>query len=70
MIWSHLCETGGENEGGGFFVEILKTIAREEHGIFNLWEATLDRAAWKCLLRGKIDLLVAADYSEGESAGF
>ena len=64
-----LCETAEMNEGSGFFVEILKFIAREEHWDLQFVSETLKGCLEK-LARGEIDLLVAADYSNKNKAVF
>jgi two-component system cell cycle sensor histidine kinase/response regulator CckA len=58
-----LCETGVEKESSGLFVELLKHIALQEQWDLQFVVGTLDNCLEK-LVQGKIDLLMAADYSK------
>ncbi len=63
-----LCETGGANEGSGLFVEILNHVAFKEQWDLQFVSGTLENGL-ENLVQGKIDLLVAADYSKNNEQG-
>ena len=64
-----LSETGGVKEGDGLFVKILRYIAHEEQWDLQFVSGTLDSCLDR-LAQGKIDLLVAADYSKANEQTF
>ncbi len=62
-----LCETDGIKGNRGLFVDILKHIAQEEKWHVHFIKGSLELCRLN-LVQGKIDLLLAADYSQANEA--